>query len=151
MIRQVIIVSIMCAMINLSIAKETNVSDNQTFFENYSAQDGVAHTDSGLYYKVIQKGDGSVSPTPTQTVTVHYEGKLPSGDVFDSSYKRGTPAKFGLNQVIAGWTEGLQLMHVGDVYELAIPSQLAYGPNGIPGVIPGNSPLIFKVELLDIQ
>lgn len=151
MMRQIIFTGMMCAMMSLSIAKETNVSDNQTFFDQYNAQEGVKTTDSGLSYKVIQKGEGTVSPTPTQTVTVHYEGKLPNGQVFDSSYQRGTPAKFGLNQVISGWTEGLQLMHPGDVFELAIPSQLAYGQHGIPGVIPPNSALIFKVELLDIQ
>ena len=125
--------------------------DTQAFLDDYKKQDNVQTTDSGIVYRLIEKGDGDVSPNPSQTVTVHYEGKLINGEVFDSSFKRGTPAKFGLNQVIPGWTEGLQLMHVGDTMELVIPPNLAYGEQGINGVIPGNSTLIFKVQLIDIQ
>lgn len=125
--------------------------DTQSFLDDYKNQDNVQTTDSGIVYRLIEKGDGDVSPNPTQTVTVHYEGKLINGEVFDSSFKRGTPAKFGLNQVIPGWTEGLQLMHVGDTMELVIPPNLAYGAQGINGVIPGNSTLVFKVQLIDIQ
>ena len=125
--------------------------DTQTFLDEYKKQDNVNTTDSGIVYRLIEKGDNDVSPTPDQTVTVHYEGKLINGEVFDSSFKRGTPAKFGLNQVIPGWTEGLQLMHVGDTMEIVIPPNLAYGPQGINGVIPGNSTLVFKVQLIDIH
>lgn len=125
--------------------------DTQAFLDDYKKQDNVQTTDSGIVYRLIEKGDSEVSPNPSQIVTVHYEGKLINGEVFDSSFKRGTPAKFGLNQVIPGWTEGLQLMHVGDTMELVIPPNLAYGAQGINGVIPGNSTLVFKVQLIDIH
>ena len=106
-------------------------------------------TASGLKYKVIKDGDGN-PPDKHGRVRVHYEGRLLDGQVFDSSYKRGTPTEFGLDQVIPGWTEGLQLMKVGSKYEFYIPSHLAYGEVGVPGIIPGNSVLIFIVELLDV-
>jgi FKBP-type peptidyl-prolyl cis-trans isomerase len=113
--------------------------------------DGVEVTSSGLQYKVITKADGeSKHPNAHSRVKCHYEGRLITGDVFDSSYQRGEPVVFGLDQVIQGWIEGLQLMSVGDKYEFTIPSELAYGENGVPGRIPGNSVLIFTVELLEI-
>ena len=112
-------------------------------------QTGYTTTPSGLKYKVIRKGTGK-RPAATDLVTVNYEGRLTNGTVFDSSYQRGEPATFPLNRVIAGWTEGLQLMQEGAEYELYIPYNLAYGENG-GGPIPPKSDLIFKVELIKVQ
>ena len=104
-----------------------------------------------MQYKVIKSGDGK-TPAATSSVTTHYEGTLIDGTVFDSSYKRGTPATFGVNQVIAGWTEALQLMKEGDQWELYIPSELAYGANPRPGgPIGPNETLIFKIELIKVD
>jgi len=109
---------------------------------------GVKETASGLQYKVITMGEGA-QPKATDKVKVHYSGTLIDGKEFDSSYKRNQPAEFGLNQVIKGWTEGVQLMNVGSKYEFYIPSGLAYGTNA-PASIGPNQTLIFAVELLDI-
>ncbi|HEX5397819.1 MAG TPA: FKBP-type peptidyl-prolyl cis-trans isomerase [Verrucomicrobiae bacterium] len=108
-------------------------------------------TASGLKYQVLKHGTGTISPKATDTVTVNYEGKLLDGTVFDSSYKRGQPATFPLNRVIPGWTEGLQLMKVGDKFKFVIPPNLAYGANSPSPAIPPNSTLVFEVELLGIQ
>ncbi|HEX3871863.1 MAG TPA: FKBP-type peptidyl-prolyl cis-trans isomerase [Pirellulales bacterium] len=105
---------------------------------------------SGLQYRVIKQGNGP-SPKATDTVTAHYTGRLPDGTVFDSSTERGMPITFPITQVIKGWTEALQLMKVGDKWELFIPSNLAYGPEGRPPAIPPNATLVFEVELLSIQ
>lgn len=107
-------------------------------------------TASGLKYEVLTEGSGP-KPGATDKVTVHYKGTLTNGKVFDSSYDRGEPISFGLNQVIAGWTEGLQLMSVGSKYRLTIPANLGYGAAGAGGVIPPNATLIFEVELLKIN
>jgi FKBP-type peptidyl-prolyl cis-trans isomerase len=107
-------------------------------------------TASGLKYQVMKQGTGTVSPKATDTVKVHYHGTMLDGKVFDSSVQRGEPATFPLNQVIAGWTEGVQLMKVGDKFKFQIPPELAYGAGGRPG-IPPNSTLVFEVELLGIQ
>ena len=112
---------------------------------------GMKKTKSGLGYKELNKGTGKVHPKASNTVTVHYTGKLLNGKVFDSSVERGTPATFPLNQVIPGWTEGVQLMVVGDKFSFLIPSNLAYGERGAGGVIPPNADLIFEVELLEIK
>ena len=107
-------------------------------------------TPSGLQYMVLREGSGP-RPLPSDTVRVNYEGKLLDGTVFDSSYQRGEPAQFGLNQVIPGWTEGVGLMPVGAKYRFWIPSQLAYGSNGAPGGMIGpEATLTFDVELLGI-
>jgi len=108
-------------------------------------------TASGLKYQVLKHGTGTVSPKATDTVTVNYEGKLLDGTVFDSSIARGQPASFPLNAVIPGWTEGLQLMKVGDKFKFEIPANLAYGANSPSPTIPPNSTLVFEVELLGIQ
>ena len=113
---------------------------------------GFDKTDSGLRYKVIQKGDGA-KPTAGQTVSVHYKGQLPDGTVFDSSYKRNEPIDFPIGQgnVIAGWDEGIMLLGVGDKARLVIPSHLGYGSRGAGGVIPPNATLIFDVELVAVK
>lgn len=108
-------------------------------------------TASGLKYLVLKHGAGTVSPKAKDTVKVHYEGKLLDGTVFDSSIARGQPISFPLNQVIAGWTEGLQLMKVGDKFKFEIPANLAYGANSPGPGIPPNSTLMFEVELLGIE
>lgn len=113
---------------------------------------GFDKTDSGLYYKIIQKGEG-VKPTAGQTVSVHYKGMLPEGSTFDSSYDRGKPIDFpvGMGHVIAGWDEGIMLLNKGDKARFIIPSDLGYGAQGAGGVIPPNATLIFDVELMDIK
>ncbi|OOR93162.1 peptidylprolyl isomerase [Moraxella caviae] len=123
-----------------------NKAAGEKFLAENAKKEGVKTTASGLQYKVITEGSGK-SPKATDTVTVHYEGKLIDGTVFDSSYERGMPAQFPLNQVIPGWTEGLQLMKEGGKYEFFVPSDLAYGEAGNPAIEP-NSVLIFTVELL---
>jgi FKBP-type peptidyl-prolyl cis-trans isomerase len=117
-----------------------------------SAQKGdMITTASGLKYQVLKKGTGTVSPNATDTVNVHYHGTLLDGTVFDSSVERGQPISFPLNGVIPGWTEGVQLMKVGDKFKFEIPPNLAYGANPPTPKIPPNSTLVFEVELLGIQ
>ena len=111
---------------------------------------GVKETASGLQYLVLQEGKGE-HPTATSKVTVHYTGKLIDGTVFDSSVDRGEPITFGLNQVIRGWTEGLQLMTPGSKYRFFIPYNLGYGEQGAGGMIPGGATLIFDVELISFE
>ena len=129
---------------------EENFAKGQSFLAENGQKEGVITTESGLQYEVLQPGTGTEHPKATSKVKVHYEGKLLDGTVFDSSYKRNEPIVFGLNQVIKGWTEGLQLMVVGEKVRLYIPSTLAYGKSG-SGPIPPASTLIFDVELLEIQ
>lgn len=123
--------------------------EGEQFLSDNAAKEGVGMTESGLQYKVLEEGDG-IKPGAMDTVTVHYEGRLIDGSVFDSSYERGQPATFALNQVIPGWTEGLQLMETGSKYQLYIPSDLAYGPGGNQG-IPPNATLVFDVELIEVE
>jgi len=130
------------------------VSDNNKkqeveFLAKNRTAEGVKETASGLQYKVLTEGTGA-KPARTSVVKVHYTGTLPDGTVFDSSVRRGEPAEFPVNQVIAGWTEALQLMSVGSKYMLYIPSALAYGPHGAGQQIGPDQMLIFEVELLDI-
>ncbi|RUM35362.1 MAG: hypothetical protein DSY50_04930 [Desulfobulbus sp.] len=119
------------------------------FLDENKGKEGVQTTASGLQYKVIKQGKGK-KPAATDTVKVHYRGKLLDGTEFDSSYKRNQPAEFRIDQVIPGWTEAMQLMNVGSTYELFIPPELAYGDRGAPPVIEPGSMLIFEVELLDV-
>ena len=116
-----------------------------------AAKSEMKTTPSGLKYQVLKQGTGTVSPKATDTVKVHYHGTLLNGTVFDSSVERGQPISFPLNGVIPGWTEGLQLMKVGDKFKFEIPPNLAYGPNSPSPKIPPNSTLVFEVELLGIQ
>ena len=128
---------------------ETNLKIADEFLaNNKQGNPDVKETPTGLQYRVIKEGEGE-SPSQTDRVKVHYAGKLIDGTEFDSSYERGEPTEFGLNQVIKGWTEGLQLMKVGSKYEFFIHPKIAYGSRPRP-TIPANSVLIFEVELLDI-
>lgn len=134
------------------IAEDIAVKNQQegfAFLQNNGMRPEVTTTKSGLQYEIIKQGDGKI-PTESNTVKVHYEGKLIDGTIFDSSIKRGEPIEFVPTQVIKGWTEGLQLMPVGSKYIFYIPYDLAYGPNGAGGVIPPYATLIFEVELLEI-
>ena len=108
-------------------------------------------TSSGLQYRILNAGSGDENPRPESVVSVHYRGKLINGLEFDSSYQRNQPASFPVNGVIRGWTEALQLMTVGDKWELIIPPDLGYGKKGAGNIIPPDSTLIFEVELLEIK
>ncbi|OPZ99704.1 MAG: Outer membrane protein MIP precursor [Bacteroidetes bacterium ADurb.Bin408] len=129
---------------------EENKKAGQQFLENNKKKAGIKETASGLQYEVIKEGTGK-APTLNSKVTVHYEGKLVDGSIFDSSYERNEPITFPLNGVIQGWQEGLQLMKEGSTYMLYIPSNLGYGERGAGQVIPGNATLIFKVELIKVE
>lgn len=129
---------------------EGNLKKGQDFMAANAKKSGVKTTESGLQYQVLTAGKGD-KPAATDQVKVHYEGKLIGGKVFDSSYQRGEPVTFTLNQVIRGWQEGLQLMSVGSKWKLFIPAELAYGPGGAGGAIGPNEALVFEVELLEIN
>jgi FKBP-type peptidyl-prolyl cis-trans isomerase FklB len=128
---------------------EKNKEEGQAWLEENRSRPGVVETESGLQYKVIEEGTGK-SPTASDRVKCHYEGRLIDGTIFDSSYERGQPAEFALRGVIRGWTEGLQLMKEGGKYELYIPSDLGYGPRGGGQLIGPNATLIFVIELLEV-
>ena len=136
-------------MANAKSAEE-NKAEGEAFLAENGKKEGVITTASGLQYKILKEGNGA-SPKATSSVTVHYKGTTIDGNEFDSSYKRGTPATFPLNRVIAGWTEGLQLMKEGASYEFYIPSDLAYGSRGAGRDIGPNSTLIFDVELIKVN
>jgi len=130
---------------------EMNLKKGETFLKENKTKPGVVELPSGLQYKILQEGSGE-SPDPEDKVTVHYEGKLVDGRVFDSSFERGDPAEFPVNRVIEGWTEALQLMKPGSEWMLYIPPDLAYGDNPRPGgIIEPNAVLVFRVKLLSIE
>jgi FKBP-type peptidyl-prolyl cis-trans isomerase len=127
------------------------LKDGQAFLAANKTKEGVVTTESGLQYIVMKEGTGK-QPTATSKVTVHYHGTTPDGTVFDSSVNRGEPATFGLNQVIKGWTEGVQLMKEGSKFKFFLPQELAYGSNPPPGgVIKTFMPLVFEVELISVN
>ncbi len=136
------------AMAKMQKESEENSTKGKAYLEENKKKEGVKSTASGLQYKVVKEGTGA-QPKATDKVKVHYKGTLTDGTEFDSSYKRNEPAEFPLNGVIKGWTEGIPLMKTGATYQFYIPADLAYGPQGRPG-IPGNSVLVFDVELLEI-
>ncbi len=141
-------------MAEMKKKSESALAENQTvstaFLVENKARDGVNTLESGLQYEILSSGDGE-SPSTADKVTVHYHGTLIDGTVFDSSVERGSPATFGVGQVIKGWTEALQLMKTGDKWKLFIPSDLAYGSRGAGGKIGPNAALIFEVELISIE
>jgi FKBP-type peptidyl-prolyl cis-trans isomerase len=133
----------------LSKLKEKNSAANNDFFAKLKENKAIVELPSGLRYEIIQPGSGEF-PKPTETVKVHYTGKLVDGTVFDSSVQRGEPAEFPLDQVIPGWTEGIQKVNKGGKIKLYVPPQLGYGDEGRPSIPPGST-LIFDVELLEIK
>ena len=145
----VVVLLYMRSNTNKDAAVKNKLAGSAFLIENKTAG-GVIETTSGLQYLVLNKGEGTVHPTSSDKVKVHYHGTLLDGTVFDSSVDRNTPISFGLNQVIKGWTEGVQLMTVGDKFRFFIPSGLAYGDRSAGQITPGST-LIFDVELLGIN
>jgi len=131
-------------------AGEKNRAEAAEFLASNAQREGVTSLPSGLQYEVVQDGEGP-TPEATDRVTVHYRGSLVDGTQFDSSYDRGQPATFRLDQVIPGWSEGLQLMNVGSIWKLYIPGELAYGATPPPGPIGPDATLVFVVELLSVE
>ena len=127
-----------------------NKTKGEKFLEENKSKEGVKQTESGLQYKIIKEGDGK-KPTIDDTVVVNYRGTLIDGTEFDSSYSRGEPAELGVNRVIKGWQEALQLMPVGSKWQIAVPSDLAYGQRGAGGKIGPNATLLFDIELIAIK
>ena len=129
---------------------EVNSRLGTEYLANNKSQEGIVETESGLQYQILTRGEGAQHPTAKDTVKVHYHGTLLDGSIFDSSVDRGQPISFALNQVIPGWTEGVQLMVIGDKTRFFIPANLAYGNRSMGKIAPG-SVLIFDVELLGIN
>ena len=132
------------------VAAEESKSSGETFLAEYAKKEGVQKTESGIFYQELTAGEGK-QPAVTDTVKVHYKGTLKDGTEFDSSYTRGTPAEFPVNGVIKGWQEILPMMKTGAKWEIAIPSDLAYGERGAGANIGPNEPLVFEIELLEIK
>lgn len=139
-------------MEKLEADKVKNLEEGKKFLAKKAKEKGINKTDSGILYEVMKQGDGAKPGSANATVVVNYVGKLIDGTEFDSTYDRKQPATFALNQVIKGWTEGLQLMNAGSKYRFFIPPELAYGADARPGSLIGpNSTLIFEVELLEVK
>ncbi|MCB1595630.1 MAG: FKBP-type peptidyl-prolyl cis-trans isomerase [Gammaproteobacteria bacterium] len=139
-------------MAKLEEDKVKNLELGKAFMDKKAKEKGVMSTESGMLYEVVEQGDGAKPSSANSTVVVHYTGTLIDGTEFDSSVKRGQPATFALNQVIKGWTEGLQLMNAGSKYRFYIPPEMAYGSDARPGSPIGpNSTLIFDVELIEVK
>jgi FKBP-type peptidyl-prolyl cis-trans isomerase FkpA len=130
-------------------ASQTEKSKSQAFSDDAAKEAGAVKMPSGLVFKTLTPGNGG-SPAATDTVKVHYKGTLTNGTEFDSSYKRGQPVEFALNQVIPCWSEGVQRMKVGETAKLVCPSDIAYGDQGRPPTIPGGATLVFEVQLIDV-
>lgn len=143
-------VALWCSLAPTVAAAGTN-EEGLAFLEENKGKPGVITLPSGLQYKVLTAGAGEFHPGPSSPCSCHYAGTLIDGTTFDSSYDRGDPSTFAPNQVIAGWTEAMQLMVQGDKWEMYIPSDLGYGDRGSPPKIPGGSVLIFTMEILDIS
>ncbi len=147
-----ILTAVLIGLTMQSIANATTPEENKAvgiaFLAENTKKENIVTTSSGLQYEILTQGEGA-SPSATTTVTVHYKGTNLNGKEFDSSYSRNAPASFPLNRVIAGWTEGLQLMNKGAKYRFFIPSDLAYGERGAGADIDPNATLIFEVELLE--
>ncbi|WP_020159262.1 MULTISPECIES: FKBP-type peptidyl-prolyl cis-trans isomerase [Methylobacter] len=139
----------MFSMANATTPEE-NKAAGEAFLAENAKKPNIITTASGLQYEILKKGEGA-TPSATDNVTVHYKGTTIDGEEFDSSYSRGEPATFPLNRVIAGWTEGVQLMQEGAKYRFYIPSDLAYGAHGAGRAIGPNAALIFDVELIKVQ
>ncbi len=144
------------AFLNTYMRKKQEAEDaaakeeGRKWLEENAKKPGVKTTPSGLQYEVINTGNG-LQPTDNDTVVVNYTGKLIDGTVFDSSIQTGQPATFRIRQVVAGWAEGLKMMHEGDKWNLYVPSELGYGPQGYQGVIPPNATLVFELELVKVK
>jgi FKBP-type peptidyl-prolyl cis-trans isomerase len=149
-----VITIILIGITMFSMANATTPEENKAAGEAFLAENAkkpnIITTASGLQYEILKKGEGA-TPSATDNVTVHYKGTTIDGEEFDSSYSRGEPATFPLNRVIAGWTEGVQLMQEGAKYRFYIPSDLAYGAHGAGRAIGPNAALIFDVELIKVQ
>ena len=145
----VVVAMLLATILLVSTARASN-DEGIAFLEENAKKPGVVTLPSGLQYKVLEEGKGVYHPLPNTPCSCHYAGTLIDGTTFDSSYDRGEPTTFAPNQVIKGWTEAMQLMVEGDVYELYIPSELAYGEQGSPPKIPGGSVLIFKMQIVEI-
>ncbi len=139
------------ALLLLAAANAGTSPEGKAWLDEKAKEDGVVTLESGLMYKVLRDGDGENHPKASTSCECHYEGKLIDGTVFDSSYERGSPTSFAPNQVIKGWTEAMQLMVEGDKWEMYIPSELGYGDSGSPPKIPGGAPLVFQMEILNIN
>eukprot|EP00586_Coscinodiscus_wailesii_P015642 CAMPEP_0172495652 /NCGR_PEP_ID=MMETSP1066-20121228/73988_1 /TAXON_ID=671091 /ORGANISM="Coscinodiscus wailesii, Strain CCMP2513" /LENGTH=226 /DNA_ID=CAMNT_0013267469 /DNA_START=55 /DNA_END=732 /DNA_ORIENTATION=+ len=147
----IILVTIILSVLQISRTLAESNPESRAFLEENGQKDGVIKHPSGLQYKILRKGDGKYHPAVDSPCEVHYHGTLIDGTVFDSSYERGSTTTFAPNQVIKGWTTALQMMVVGDMWEIYVPSNLGYGDRGSPPKIPGGAVLIFKMEIIKIK